>query len=104
MTLRNVIFLLFILGLTAVVGYLVSWYLSAGICIGVLISWYVYARRFSVVDEIESEVGWYANHGWKYQPEGEDHLQITEVLYPLIVIIALIAVVMMVFFGLLDGA
>ena len=101
MTKRNVRFLFFLLVAALDAGYLVDWWLVAGLLVGAAVAVYIYQRRYSVVDELESEVHWYAQRGWQDSPEGEDSPQWGEVWRPVLVILFVVALVVATVIGLM---
>ena len=97
MTNRNLKFLLLVLCAIAAIGYLAGSYAAFGILAGIGISIYIYHRRYSVVDELETEIFWHINQGWKDQPEEDAVPRWSEVWRPAIFIVALGIVIAIMF-------
>lgn len=97
---RNVKFLFGLFVVALAVGYLVNWWVVAGLLLGVALAVYIYQRRYSVVDEVETEVFWYVKRGWQESPEGEDSPQWREAWRPLLVLLLIVALVAMTAIGL----
>jgi hypothetical protein len=98
---RNIIFIILLLVATAAAGWLVDWWLAAGAFVGAAIVVWIYQRRYSVIDEAESEIMWYARRGWQDQPEGENNPYWSELWRPVLLVIAFIVALVVIAAGIL---
>lgn len=100
-TTKTVRFLLVLMTTTVIIGYLVDWWLTAGIGVGAVICWYVVTRRYSVIDDLDTSIWWWTRRGWREQPPGENVPKWSEFWRPALLLVALIVAVVVMVVGLM---
>ena len=71
MSKRTVIRILLISLFVLALGYAVNWWLAFGIGVGILLCIWIYEYRYSIVDEVDTEIFWQRKNPWKNSEEPE---------------------------------